>query len=649
VSFATILGLLVSLLVAAPIAAHLLRRKRTDVVVFPPARLVPAAPPVARHRSRLEDRSLFGIRAMAVLALALLGATPFVRCSRLSVGRQGGGSVALMLVVDDSLSMRARLGKGTRFSRAVEGAGEVLSSLREGDAVAIIAAGAPARVSLAATTDLGAARKALSSLRESDRATDIDGALALAASLSRSLPHPDRRVVLLSDLADGRSAPIGEQAGAGAAPVWVPLAELRERLPDCGVVRATRRGGSVEVRVACGAEADADGRRLECLSDAKVVASAPLAHLKAQDVELSLADGTTGPLIVRLAGADAVAADDAAPVVLAASVLQIAVVSDLSEGGMVTGGPSAVEQAIAALDETVAVRPLPTIPEDAEALSPFGAVVLDDPPGLTPEARSAFKAWLDRGGVGMLLLGPRAGGAILGAAFEPFVPGPVRWSTSAPKGVDLASAGAFGAAAEGLASLAPRGRALLDARAPDGATLLARWTDGAPLVLTRRVGRGEALVVGLPGSLDASDLPLRPAFLQLIERVLEAGRAREVGRRSPVGAVWPLRDGVPSKILGPAGPVSPRQDGGGAALVPELAGLYLLERDGQSEVRVAEIEERETDLTPRPVSPQAAAEQLGSERAAVDASPYVAFVLLAAIAAEAALRLWTRRREAQIG
>ena len=45
---------------------------------------------------------------------------------------------------------------------------------------------------------------------------------------------------------------------------------------------------------------------------------------------------------------------------------------------------------------------------------------------------------------------------------------------------------------------------------------MAKWTDGALLVGRRPVGRGEAWVVTLPFSVDASDLTLRPAFLSLL-------------------------------------------------------------------------------------------------------------------------------------
>ena len=294
-SFASIFALLVGALVLAPVVAHLLRRRRTEVRAFPPAMLVPAAPPLARRRARLEDRGLFGLRALAVIALAVLGAAPFIRCSKLNLGRRGGGSMAVLLVIDDSMSMRAKLGGGSRLDRALAGAREVLSSLREGDAVAIISAGAPARVVLATTADLGAASRALDGVKETDRATDLDGATALATSLAGSLPQPDRRIVVLSDLADGKTAPFGKDP---AVPIWIPLAELRESSKNCGVVRALRRGRDVKVRVVCRAADDAVARSISLRSGQEVLASVTLARDVAQDVDLALPESRTTSTVV---------------------------------------------------------------------------------------------------------------------------------------------------------------------------------------------------------------------------------------------------------------------------------------------------------------------------------------------------------------
>ena len=61
---------------------------------------------------------------------------------------------------------------------------------------------------------------------------------------------------------------------------------------------------------------------------------------------------------------------------------------------------------------------------------------------------------------------------------------------------------------------------------------------------------------------------------------------------------------------------------------------------------MVEIDPREVDLSPRPAAASTSSEALGSQRAAVDVSPYVALLLMSAIALEAGARLWMKPREA---
>ena len=95
-SFLTWAALAVAGLVIAPLIAHLLRRPPPEEQVFAATTLVPSNPAVAQRRTALEDRALFAIRALAVVLLAILGATPFVKCSRLSLARgavEGSGTL----------------------------------------------------------------------------------------------------------------------------------------------------------------------------------------------------------------------------------------------------------------------------------------------------------------------------------------------------------------------------------------------------------------------------------------------------------------------------------------------------------------------------------------------------------------------------
>jgi hypothetical protein len=641
-TFVTALALGIALLVAAPILAHRLRRRRADERPFPAARLVPPAPPQARKRSKLEDRGLLAVRAASVLALALLGATPFVTCSRLSIGRTSGASVALAIVVDDSMSMRARTASGkTRFERAKEAASELCGSASEGDSIAIVLAGSPPRVALAATTDVAAAREAVLALVPEDRGTDLEGAIAMARSLVDKLPQVDRRVVVLSDLADGHAegAPLG--GGEGAA-VWFPLAELAADAKDCAVLSADRTGARVTARVACSPGASAQGRELLLRTKDVTLAHVPAPAGASGEATLDVPEGAGDALEVRLGGDDAIATDDAAPVLVRAEVGAIGVVADAESERVATGGPPVVEQALSALKLDLSVRPLPAAPDRAEDLSALVGLVLDDPAGLPPEERRALATYLEKGGVVLLALGPRAAAAPLGATLEPMLGHAPTWSENDGKGAKT-SGGPLAEAAETLSDLDAKHRVLLAPEDAAALETLLEWDDGKPLVARRTVGRGEAWMVTLPFSVDASDLGVRPGFLALLDAWVERARARSAPRRTEVGRAWAFERVGQLAVVGPAGPVATQRDGATVRAVPGVIGAYRVTLDGTEELRVAMPAPAELDMRPRAAAPSAKAAAGFDTRAKVDATPAIAAALLALLFLELALRARARQ------
>jgi hypothetical protein len=647
VSFVSVFALAVALLVAAPYLAHRLRRRRAEDQPFPPAHLVAPSPPKARRRSRLEDRALFATRAVSVLLLAVLGATPFVRCSRLSLQRSGGASVAMAIVVDDSMSMRAQVGGTSRFDRARAGARELLASAREGDAIAVVLAGAPARVALSATTDLGAVRHAIDSLAESDRATDLEGGLALARGLLSSLPQVDRRIVLLSDLADGH--PDGPALGEGTSiPLWIALPELRGALPDCALTAADRSGSRVQVHVVCTPGTSASGKDVTVEDAAgKVLGHATVSGPAAEgEVGVQLSGDDAAAVLARLGAGDAIAADDVTPVLPEAGRGAVAVVADATEEAVVTGGAPIVEQALSALKLDVDLRPLPAMPDRTEDLAGDVGLVLDDPSGLTPEQRHALGAFLDGGGVVLLALGPHAASAPLGATFEPVLAHAPGWGDTTAPGADPATA--TGELVESARSLSELGAPRRASLAPDDAALfepMVRWSDGAPLVARRAMGRGEVWLVTLPFSVDQSDLTLRPAFLALLDGWVRAARERAAPKRTLVGTTWRFPGAQTVEAQGPGGvALATTRDDGVVKLAPSRVGTYRLTIDGKAETRVATPDPREVDLRPRAAAPGAAGGGVGEQHAKVDASGEVALLLLAAVAGEMALRMWSRRK-----
>jgi hypothetical protein len=665
-SFVFWAALAVAGFVVGPIVAHLLRRGRAREREFPAAALVPPLTSTARQRSRLEDYPLLVLRAAMIVGLAVLGATPLVRCQRLSLERNQGASVAMAFVLDDSLSMRDVLSDGTsRWDTAKKGASDLLHSARSGDSVAIVLAGRPARIALAPTTDLAAARQALDDLRVSDRATDLGVAVALARTAVRSLPQKDRRVVVLSDLA-------GDPIEDGAPAAVTPLASLAEPAGDCGITAAERRAGHVTVSVACSSDDAAKNRAVEVLvGEVKATSGGPDAGAKRAAKGDMLATSHLGPrrgeqtlsfdvpargdvLDARLTGHDAAEHDDTAPVSLETTAPVVGVVADPSEASAKTGGPTVIEQALGALGQGWVARPLAFVPDDENGLDDVGALVIDDPPGFSPEARAALARFLQRGGVGLALLGRRSASTELGFPLEPFARGAVRWEEASGLGIDAMSIGWLGVEGKSLAAIARRGRARLDGTELDGARVIGKWSDGVPWIVERKVGLGVATTVGLPASLDDSDLALRPGFLSLLDHVLHQAESRKGSRRTVAGVPWTFSAAKDVAVTGPDGPVVVTTEHGDAACtgggdcedtveraVPAVRGRYTAKIGSDAEERTVTLDPAEILAEPHaPKMSTAGASAAGTTF--VDSSREVALVLIGLFAAELALRIGRR-------
>lgn len=648
-SFLVAAALGVGLFVAIPIAAHLLRRGRAKERDFPPTALVPAARSVARERATLEDRVLLAIRALLIACLAVIGATPFVQCSRLSLGRNAGASVAFALVLDDSHSMRVKAADGSvRFERAMSAARELLASAREGDAIAIVLAGKPARLALAATTDLGAARRALSDLSESDRSTDLESAVSLARVSIASVPHQDKRVVLLSDLA---GAPLSE----GQPPIWTPVPEMATPLENCAIFAAERRGRRALAHVACTSPAAAAGRAVTIVGEKGAPAIPLAARGGVQELGLDLDPKLERPEL-ELTGGDALKSDDRSPLAAESASLGVLVAADVSNASAKTGGPPILEQAVSALESSATLHPIALLPDDVNEYRNNALLLLDDPGGITPEARSALTSFVERGGVAVAFLGPRVDQTPLGATLEPFVHGAVHWDSKDKSDVNAASLAWLGAEASSLQDLKLQGHADLSTTDLLGGRILATFADGPPFLSRRELGRGTLFTVALPTSVEHGNFPLRPAFLALLDFFLDEARTHRGAAQSVAGIDWTFPLGASVSIEGPLGPLSVQERArasGNAqkAATPTLAGRYKVRIDDRTEERVVTVDPGEITTLPQKPPENAAQARANAHPGSVDASPELGFVALALLALELAVRVFrrvTRERSAPV-
>lgn len=126
--------------VGLPVLIHYLTRARPRRVAFPPFKFLLEACAGQQAIHRLRTIILLTVRCLAVLALVLLFARPFMKPSGAATNPQAKQRVVLIL--DASLSMRAVQGGIPLFARAKSEAADVLRGLESGQEAAVILVGA---------------------------------------------------------------------------------------------------------------------------------------------------------------------------------------------------------------------------------------------------------------------------------------------------------------------------------------------------------------------------------------------------------------------------------------------------------------------------------------------------------------------------
>jgi len=129
--------------VGLPILIHYLTRARPRRIIFPPFKFLVEACAGQQSLHRLRTLLLLALRTLAVLALALLFARPFLKPS--GAGNTADAAKRVVLLLDASLSMRAVQRGVSLFSRAQAEAANVLRALESGSEAGIIVAGVTPR------------------------------------------------------------------------------------------------------------------------------------------------------------------------------------------------------------------------------------------------------------------------------------------------------------------------------------------------------------------------------------------------------------------------------------------------------------------------------------------------------------------------
>src|SRR5687768_10722984 len=116
--------------IALPILIHLLNKRKFKVVEWAAMDFLLDADKKNRRRIRLENLLLLALRCLAVLLIGLLLARPFIPTS-VTAGLIDAAQFERIVLLDDSLSMQARLGNESAWEIARKRLTDLTNSLAQ--------------------------------------------------------------------------------------------------------------------------------------------------------------------------------------------------------------------------------------------------------------------------------------------------------------------------------------------------------------------------------------------------------------------------------------------------------------------------------------------------------------------------------------
>jgi hypothetical protein len=470
-------------------------------------RFLRRAPVEQSHRRRLREMLLLALRVAALLLLALAFARPYLTESAAALS-----APATLVMIDTSASLSAP----ATFERARARAAEILRATPPTHAVGAIAFAHGADVIAPLSSDRAGALAAIAQLKPGAGATRYRAALRRAAE---EFGARSGRIVVITDLqqsgwdADEGGVPDRitvdvEDAGAAAANLAVTSLRLDGLDAVASVQNFSERTGLEQVVFTLG------GQRIGAVP-------VSLSPRGAAEARMTLSAGASGALSASVVDRDGYAADNARYAVVSASDAPAILAVTAS------GHPSEVlylERAVSVAEGTggfrfraISGREFSDFPIDDVSV-----VVVLGTRALEQRGRERLAAFVRDGGGMLIAAGPDVDPAVVKEALTGVVQ--TSWATRQAQALSFAPDDSrhpvfrlFGGVGT-LGNVAFSRTALVEA--PDGADVIARYSDGSPALVEERTARGRVLIFASDVNNGWNDFPLQPAFVPFIHETL---------------------------------------------------------------------------------------------------------------------------------
>lgn len=576
-------GLLVgALLVAVPIAIHLLRRYRYRRVKWAAMEFLLAGQRRTRRRTRLEQWSLLALRCLLVLGIVAIVARPLAG-EHLAALVAPGQRSEHWIILDDSYSMSERQGEVDAFTLAKRVAETIVGALvdRPGQhAVTLVRTGSPTAPDLdgarLAREKLADVRAVLERLRVSELADGPTQAVTQVATRALVSAAPRRVVYLVTDFRakdwSDEGALVDELKRLGDAGIELHFVDAaRVARANVGIESLTARLGSGVAGVPLVARAVARNQGPELAARVPATASVDGRATPAQVIEriepgsaaparftLELAEPGWHGLEVALPD-DAVGADNHRYLAL-----------DLPEKReilIVDGSPGRGDSrylALALRPGGVARTGLEPVIKGPDflanaSLSRYPVVFLVNVPRLDRTAAVALARYVEAGGGLGIFLGEEVRAADYNAVFGADDSARRLLPFRLARKVELAAPAAARAEADLRPGEHPIMRVFAGERNPfldtvrvmaymglaegslagDAARVVAQTRDGAPLAVETTVGAGRVFWLLTSAGPDWNTWPRNPSFVvAMLELVAHLAEPASPPAPNLVGAPW---------------------------------------------------------------------------------------------------------------
>lgn len=538
-----------------PTLIHLLNRRRLQRIRFPAVRFILLSQRRISRTYRLRHWFLLALRTMAVLFLVLLLAHPIFQTG---VGLSAAsGPASFAVILDNSLSMRWS-GDGEGFGKAKEALRRIVSSARDGDRMALVPTngGEAEKLRLAGPGDFTAR---LDLVEISGGTADVARALSRAYEILKE-PAAQKEIWLFTDMAltgwtEFASASLSQFDPS--IPLKVIKITSREEPLNAAVKEVKIRSQGVAVGLPIELEAPVvnfTDKKIDNLlvqlyldrekADQKLVSLPPQGEVSVRFQFRARKPGALqGHVALQAAG---LAGNPTVHFSLfAQDKLKLLVVDGDPKTSLVLSETFFLSRALnpSGAEDASLFQPVIAVPEslNSAALDSYQAVILCNVAAIPDSFVPRLRDYLIRGGGLILFLGDRVqpddyhrkllqtSPSILPARL-------IEKKAASPDGERIGRIDTNQPVLDRLGDrllqeslLSARVRGYFRAESQNGAVLLT-LANGDPFLIEKKIGAGRVLLITTAADRDWSDLPLKTAYVPLVQSMARYLSRTEAGQ-----------------------------------------------------------------------------------------------------------------------